>query len=110
MVPREFLRKKAELFKRLRGADELTGELERGVIETYGSRGERALKVVKSGGVRKEGGQWFVRGKKKEYEIVRTYCACYDYVLNVVTGKAGVDMCYHALAKTICELLGAHYR
>jgi predicted nucleic acid-binding Zn finger protein len=33
-------------------------------------------------------------------------CSCKDYVLNVVTGKAGVDMCYHALAKRICELLG----
>ncbi len=110
MVSREFLRKKAELFKRLRAANELNEELERAVVDTYGSRGERALEVVKSGGARKKEGQWFVQGKEGEYEIVRTYCTCYDYVLNVVTEKADVDMCYHALAKTICELLDAHYR
>ena len=106
MVSNEFLRKKIELFRRLKGASELTEELEQLIIDTYGARGKRAIETIKSGGVRRHGDRWFVRGKEREYEIVQAYCTCYDFVLNVVTGKAGVDMCYHGLAKKICELLG----
>jgi hypothetical protein len=29
--------------------------------------------------------------------------------MNIATEKADVDMCYHALAKTICEALGTYY-
>ena len=110
MVSTEFLNKKTELFKQLRAAKELTADLEKAVIDTYGPRGKRALDAVKGGGVRKQEGRWFVRGKDAEYEIVRTYCTCYDYVLNVVTEKVDVDMCYHALAKSISELLATRRR
>lgn len=79
--------------------------LEKKIIELYGSRGEKAVQVVKSEGVRKKDGRWFVQGSEEEYEIVRSHCSCYDYVLNIVTEKADVDMCYHALAKNIRELL-----
>lgn len=105
MVSRKFLRKRAKLFERLKKSSELTGELEQAIVDTYGSRGKRAIKAIKSGGVRKHGDRWFVRGKEREYEVVQSYCTCYDFVLNVVTGKADVDMCYHGLAKKICELL-----
>ncbi len=106
MVSREFLRKKIKLFEQLKKSSELTKELEKAIVDTYGSRGKRAIKVIKSGGVRRHGDRWFVRGREREYEVVQSYCTCYDFVLNVVTGKADVDMCYHGLAKKICELLG----
>ncbi len=105
MVSRDFSKKRAKLLKDLKAAKELTPELEKEIFDLYGPRGKRAIAAVKSDSVRKEEGRWFVRGNDTEYEVVRTYCTCYDYVLNVVTGKAGVDMCYHALAKTIRELL-----
>lgn len=101
----EFEKKKTKLFRHLKNASELTEEIADEIIDVYGSRGERAIKVIKNNGVREEEGQWFVQGREDEYEIVRTHCSCYDYVLNIVTGKAGVDMCYHALAKTIRQLL-----
>ena len=110
MVSDIFLRKKGELFELLKKSASLTPELEKKVIDVYGSRGERALKAIKNGNVTKVGERWFVRGKGGEYEVVRTRCACYDYVLNVVTEKADVDMCYHALAKAICESLDRYYK
>lgn len=101
----EFKRKKKELFKDLKSAEGLDEELEEEIVEVYGSRGEKAIEVIKNSGVREEDGRWYVQGSEDEYEIVQSYCSCYDYVLNVATGKAGVDMCYHALAKNIRELL-----
>lgn len=102
---REFEEKKKILFNHLRDSSELSEELKEEIREVYGSRGDRAIKVIEEGGVREENGRWFVQGSEDEYEVVRDLCSCYDYVLNVVTGKAGVDMCYHGLAKTIKQLL-----
>jgi len=104
------LRGKRELFKLLKRGDLLTPELEKMVIDVYGSRGKRALETIRKGNVIKRGKRWFVRGRIEEYEVVRTFCACHDYVLNIVTEKADVDMCYHALAKVICESLDRYYK
>lgn len=105
MVSEKFTRKRNKLFEKLREADKLTEELEQEIEEIYGSRGARAIDVVKSDGVREEGGKWIVEGREEEYEVVKTHCSCYDYVLNIAPGKTDVDMCYHALAKNIHELL-----
>ena len=105
----EFAARKNALLKRLMESDELTEELQREIIEVYGSRGRKAIEAIKGGRVLKRGDRWFVRGRTEEYEVVRTFCSCKDYALNIVTKKAGVDMCYHALAKTICELLDSRY-
>ena len=109
MVSEAFLRKKMELFKRMRKGTTLTKDLKKAIIDTYGPRGRKALDAIRRRRVTKRGDRWFVRGKSDEYEIVQTYCTCRDYVLNVVTEKVDVDMCYHALAKRICELLDAYY-
>jgi predicted nucleic acid-binding Zn finger protein len=109
MFSEAFLRKKEELFEKLKRTRILTQELEHAIEDVYGERGRRAIETIKGGGVVKRGRRWFVRGRKNEYEIVRTFCSCRDYVMNIVTGKAGVDMCYHALAKNICESLNAYY-
>ena len=105
----EFARKRRELFEGLKSEGRLTPELERSIIDTYGSRGKRAVETVRKGWVVKRGNRWFIRSESGEYEIVRALCSCPDYALNVVTGKANVDMCYHALAKTVCETLGGYY-
>ncbi len=109
MVSEVFLRKRNELFKKLKEVGLLTDEVRQTIVDTYGSRGRKALEVIDRGGVVKRGRRWFVRGKGDEYEVVRTYCTCRDYVLNVVTEKVDVDMCYHVLAKVICEMLDAYY-
>ncbi|KXA91574.1 hypothetical protein AKJ57_00735 [candidate division MSBL1 archaeon SCGC-AAA259A05] len=105
MTTEEFKRNKRKVFKRIKSEEELDESLEKSIIEAYGSRGKRAIEVVKSGRVRRDKKRWFVQGREKEYEIVESHCSCYDYVLNIATGKADVDMCYHALAKNIQELL-----
>ena len=109
MVSEAFLRKKMELFKMMRKGTTLTEDLKRAIIDAYGPRGKKALDVIRRRRVIKRGDRWFVRGKSDEYEIVQIYCTCRDYVLNVVTEKVDVDMCYHVLAKKICELLDAYY-
>ena len=109
MVSEVFLRKKMELFKRMKKGTKLTEDLKKVVIDTYGPRGRKALEIIRRRRVIKRGDRWFVRGKSDEYEIVQAYCTCRDYVLNIVTDKVDVDMCYHALAKKICELLDAYY-
>ncbi len=83
-------------------------ELEEEIVDVYGDRGKRAIEVIKSERVQKKGDRWFVQGREKEYEIVQSHCSCYDYVLNIATEKADVDMCYHALAKNIQELLNSN--
>lgn len=98
-----------ELFKRMKKGGALTKDLKKAIIDVYGPRGRKALEAIRWRRVIKRDDRWFVRGKSDEYEIVQAYCTCRDYVLNVVTEKVDVDMCYHALAKKICELLDAHY-
>lgn len=107
MINEKFEDKRSKLFEKIISESELDADLEDDIKETYGSRGERAIELIKKNKVRKEEGRWFVEGRQDEYEVVRKHCSCYDYVLNIVTGKAGVDMCYHALAKTIRQLLDA---
>ena len=109
MVSEAFLRKKFELLKRMKKGTKLTDSLKKAIIDTYGTRGVKALEAIESRGVVKRGDRWFVRGKGDEYEVVQAFCSCRDYVLNIVTEKVDVDMCYHALAKRICELLDAYY-
>ena len=108
-MDQEFARKKRELLERLKSERRLTPELERAIIDTYGPRGKRALDAIKRSAVVKKGERWFIRSESGEYEIFHALCSCRDYALNIVTGKAGVDMCYHALAKNICEALNAYH-
>jgi predicted nucleic acid-binding Zn finger protein len=109
MVSDVFLREKAELLKLLKPGAVLDLETERAITDVYGGRGKRALDAVKGRKVIKKGQRWFVKGKMDEYEIVKGTCTCRDYVMNVVTEKVDVDMCYHALAKMICEALRSYY-
>ncbi len=109
MVLETFKRRKEELFRQLKQSAVLTPELERAITDVYGGRGKRALEAVKCQRVVKKGQRWFVRGKTDEYEVVRDFCTCRDYVMNIATEKADVDMCYHALAKNICEILNSYY-
>jgi predicted nucleic acid-binding Zn finger protein len=109
VVSEAFLRGRADLFRLLKPGGMLTGDLERAIMDVYGGRGKRALEAIKGRRVIRRGKLWFVRGKKDEYEVVKYFCTCRDYVMNIATEKADVDMCYHALAKTICETLGAYY-
>ena len=109
MLPARFLEKKGELLRALKESNELTPELAKKIEEVYGTRGKRAVEAIKERRVIRRGRRWYVRGRRGEYEVVKGMCTCPDYVMNIAPGKAGVDMCYHALAKTVCELLQAHY-
>ena len=109
MVSETFKRGKDDLFKRLRRGEILTPELERMITDVYGGRGKRAVEAIKRRCVIKRGQRWFVRGKADEYEVVRAFCSCPDYVMNIATEKVDADMCYHALAKNICETLNSYY-
>lgn len=109
MVSEPFKEVRDTLFKKLHGAAALSPELEKEIVEVYRNRGKRAVEAIKGGRVIKRGQRWFVRGKKDEYEVVKNFCTCSDYVMNISTGKAGVDMCYHALAKNICLILNSYY-
>ncbi|MEW6592241.1 MAG: hypothetical protein AB1305_00920 [Candidatus Hadarchaeota archaeon] len=109
MVSDVFLRGKAELLKMLKPGGVLDQQTEREIMDVYGGRGKRAIEAIKGRKVAKRGPRWFVHGRGGEYEVVKDTCTCRDYVMNIVTGKADVDMCYHSLAKTICESLKSYY-
>jgi len=108
MPSQEFVKRKAELLDLLRRERKITGEVRRLVIELYGERGRKAIEAVEGGRVIRSGRRWFVRGRGGVYEVVKNLCSCPDHVMNVVTGKAGVDMCYHALARLIAEITGEY--
>ncbi len=108
-VSETFRRGRDELFRRLKRGEVLSPELDRMIMDVYGGRGKRALDAIKRRCVIKRGQRWLVRGKADEYEVVRTFCTCRDYVMNIATEKVDVDMCYHALAKNICDALNAYY-
>lgn len=110
MIPQDFSRRKMEIFSLLRREGKLSGEIRRKIVELYGSRGERAIEAVEQRRVYRRGRRWFVRGKSGEYEVVKNLCSCPDYVMNIATGKAKVDVCYHALAKEIAEAIGFYQR
>ncbi len=109
MVSESFKRGRESLFKKLQRGAALTPEIEDEIVEVYKARGKRALDVIKGRRVAKRGQRWFVRGKEDEYEVVKNFCSCRDYVMNVSTEKADVDMCYHALAKSVCQALNSYY-
>ena len=109
-MPSEVFRHgKESLFKKVLKTGVLKDELEKDIMDVYGARGKRAIEAIKDRRVIKRGLRWFVRGKMDEYEIVKSFCTCRDYVMNISTKKAGVDMCYHALAKNICQELNSYY-
>lgn len=110
MLPNDFSRRKMELLNLLRAERKLSGEIRRRIVELYGSRGERAIEAVEQRRIYRRGRRWFVRGKRGEYEVVKNFCSCADYVMNIATGKAKVDLCYHALAKEIAETIGFYER
>lgn len=109
MVSETFKRGRDALFKQLNKGGVLTPELEREIMDVYGGRGKRALAAIKGHRVINRGQRWFVRGMRDEYEVVKNFCTCRDYVMSVTTEKADVDMCYHALAKNICDVLNSYY-
>lgn len=109
MISESFRKSKEDLFKKLHSLAVLSPEVEREIIELYQKRGKRAIEAIKERRVIKRGQRWFVRGKNDEYEVVKNFCTCSDYVMNISTGKADVDMCYHALAKNICQVLNSYY-
>jgi predicted nucleic acid-binding Zn finger protein len=109
MVSEAFRRGKESILKKLQRGGLLTQDLEKEIAEVYGKRGTRAVEAVKGKRVVLRGRRWFVRGKMGEYEIVKNFCTCRDYVMNISTSKADVDMCYHALAKNICQWLDHYY-
>jgi len=109
MISEFFKLARERLFKKLQSAAVLNPDIEREIVEVYQGRGKRALEAIKGRRVIRRGQRWFVRGKNDEYEVVKNFCTCSDYVMNISTGKAGVDMCYHALAKNICQALNSYY-
>ncbi|MGQ9788254.1 MAG: hypothetical protein ACUVQM_02955 [Candidatus Hadarchaeaceae archaeon] len=109
MISESFIRRREQLFKRLQASSVLSPEIEGEIIEVYQERGRRAIESIKGRRVIKRGQRWFVRGKNDEYEVVKNFCTCTDYVMNISTEKANVDMCYHALAKNICQALDSYY-
>jgi predicted nucleic acid-binding Zn finger protein len=109
MISESFRRGKDSLFKKLQKVGALTPDIEKEIMDVYKARGKRAVDTIKGRRVTKRGQRWFVRGKTDEYEVVKNFCTCSDYVMNVSTEKAGVDMCYHALAKNICQALNSYY-
>lgn len=105
MNSKSFEEKRDELFEKIREKENLDDDLKEEIKNIYGNRGEKALNVVKKGGIEKRGENWYVEGSEEEYEVVKKFCSCKDYVLNITTNKADVDMCYHALAKNIYKLI-----
>ncbi len=109
MVQEAFISLRDSIFKKLQRGQMLTQELEKEIIEVYGARGNKAVEAIKGRRVIRRGRRWFVRGRAGEYEVVKNFCTCRDYVMNISTEKAGVDMCYHALAKNISQALNSYY-
>lgn len=109
MVSEAFKQGKESLFRKFQRGVALSPELEKEIIDVYGGRGKRAVEAIKGHRVMKRGQRWFVRGKTDEYEVVKNFCTCRDYVMNISTEKTAVDMCYHALAKNICSALNSYY-
>ena len=109
MISESFKRGKESIFKKLQKGAALTPEIEKDIMDVYKARGKRSIETIKGRRVTKRGQRWFVRGRMDEYEVVKNFCTCSDYVMNISTGKADVDMCYHALAKNICQALNSYY-
>jgi predicted nucleic acid-binding Zn finger protein len=109
MLPESFKSRRDSLFNKLQRRGALEAELEEEIADVYGARGRRAVEAIKRRRVIRRGRRWFVRGRTDEYEVVKSFCTCRDYVMNISTGKAGVDMCYHALAKNVCQALNSYY-
>ena len=105
MDSEKFEEERNELFEKIQQKEELDDSLKEEIEDIYGKRGNKAIKVVENGGIEKRGEKWYVKGSNEKYEVVKKFCSCKDYVLNITTGKTDVDMCYHALAKNIYKIL-----
>ncbi|MEM3712024.1 MAG: hypothetical protein QXR97_00570 [Thermoproteota archaeon] len=90
----------------------ITRECEEKLIQAFGERGRRALKIVALKRVKKyvlhPSGRvrWIIVGRGEEYLVFPSvkYCSCKDFFFYVMTGEAYT--CYHLLAQKIAELSG----
>jgi predicted nucleic acid-binding Zn finger protein len=91
----------------LHDAGSLTEELERRIVREYGSRGQRAIDLVRAGKVKKYRDFFVVEGKGDRYVVEGDFCTCRDYLYRL---SRNGGLCYHSLAVRIAEATGQYER
>lgn len=83
----------------------LTPDVEKRLVEEYGSRGKKAIDAVRSGKVKKYRDFFVVRGFSGEYIVEDDFCTCNDYLYRLSV-KGGI--CYHSIAVRLAKTTGVY--
>ncbi len=93
------------VFDDIREQGSLTPGLEQRLAREFGSRGKKAVGLVRSGKVKKYRDFFVVEGSTGEYIVEDDFCTCKDYLYRLST-KGGV--CYHSIAVRIARATGEY--
>jgi predicted nucleic acid-binding Zn finger protein len=93
------------VFDDIREQGSLTPELEKRLVKEFGSRGKKAVELVRSGKVKKYRDFFVVEGSTGEYIVEDDFCTCKDYLYRLSI-KGGV--CYHSIAVRIAQATGEY--
>lgn len=80
-------------------AEEPTDTLAADIVREYGERGEKAIRLIREGRIKKYLDFYVVVGDRGEYVVEDNFCTCNDFLYR------GRD-CTHIIAVRIAEKLG----
>jgi|Deesub1362A_J573_1020465.scaffolds.fasta_scaffold00886_6 predicted nucleic acid-binding Zn finger protein len=89
------------MWEEIKKKRELKPEFEKWIIERYGKRGERAIKAVREGRVKRYKDYFVVVGKEDEYIVEDDFCTCKDFLYRG-------EECWHSIAVKIAEATGEY--
>jgi predicted nucleic acid-binding Zn finger protein len=102
-----------EILDALKINGQITEDLREKLKKLYGVKAKKAEELVNTLAVKRyhfePSGRiiWIVVGREQEYYIIpRLYCQCDDFYINVVIRRK-MNGCYHMLAQSIAERIGA---
>lgn len=102
-----------EIFNFIKKETILSEAAENEIISAFGSRGEKAVRVLKEKKLLKlvlteEIELWEVEGTRKNYLIIdNNFCECKDFQIRSLSRGTNI-MCYHLLAKMIGEKISSY--
>lgn len=95
----------SDIFEEIKKQCSISEDIEKRIVEEYGSRGKKALEAYKNNKVKKYRDFFVVEGSRDSYIVEEDFCTCNDYLYRL-SSRGGI--CYHSLAAKIARAAGKY--